>query len=195
MTKQQVEQIIDLLALEEDEIPFSWDGEEYIWNCQYSQEGLTQFPKQRIGRILGESKNKGCWKIIWRGRVSISTYSKYYIKEISQEEAENFIININEKKFILLGDVLKKIWGNHEWSPKECKKYEDELLLLWTPCDISKSLQQISESGWEENTISADCGKTECLCSFHSLSGIDRLKSPARELFEFLGSIFLIKSS
>jgi hypothetical protein len=57
-----------------------WDsntGSSY--SCCFSQEGLKVFSKQKVGIIVGESKDKECWRVQWLGNSSKEVYSKNYI--------------------------------------------------------------------------------------------------------------------
>jgi hypothetical protein len=61
----------------------------HIRRCALSHEGVEQFKYMRrseeitTGRIVGESRNKECWTVLWDGRRSTGSYAKSFILELS----------------------------------------------------------------------------------------------------------------
>ena len=47
--------------------------------CSFSREGLDTFGKNRIGKIVGESRDKTCWLVIWEGQNSKQAFHKSFI--------------------------------------------------------------------------------------------------------------------
>lgn len=91
---------------------------------------------------------------------------------------------------VRIGDVLQKTDESDEVYSAI------ELLTLWQPCGLSKSLQQIvEESGFEKTHGHTKegkyvCAKCEKSCEKYDPGIIYQLKDPsARKLFEFLNKI------
>ena len=47
--------------------------------CSLSREAINTFGKNMRGKIVGESRDKECWIIIWDGQSSRNAYSKDFI--------------------------------------------------------------------------------------------------------------------
>lgn len=98
-----------------------------------------------------------------------------------------------------IGDVLEKIKEKH--YRKDCRSLDSanfqlelkddatrKLLSRWQSCGISKSLQQIAESGWEKYIVSDGVFR---LANPGEAGGVERLKEPAASLFDFIDSLKL----
>lgn len=48
--------------------------------CEFSKEGVGTFNKQRTGYIIGESKDKTCWLVLWNGQKTPHRLHKSFIK-------------------------------------------------------------------------------------------------------------------
>ena len=98
-------------------------------------------------------------------------------------------ITTSRIKPVLIGDVLVKIYKIEDMG--KWQKAKNRLLDLWQECGISKSLQEIAESGWEEKTKIAKPYK-DCFGSTITGAKVEKVLKPEVEaLFSLLISLNL----
>lgn len=90
--------------------------------CEFSEEGLKTFKKERHGVIIGESKNKLCYWVQWRGSNYRNNYHKSFIKisainkimtdkEPKTQEKE-ISTDILSESIVRIGDAFLKLQQN-----------------------------------------------------------------------------------
>ena len=65
--------------------------------CKFTEKGIRTFDKQKIGEFWGESRDKKCWRVLWKGRKTIIGYHKSFIKGTTFQEFHSFNNRKNNK--------------------------------------------------------------------------------------------------
>ena len=102
--------------------------------CEYSEEGLRTFGKQRRGYVLGESKDGRGWRLLWDGLKTTQVYAKDFI-------------NINPLIELYTDDD-----GTEKEIPLAITGHEPEI----TPEiieNIEKSLEYLRKTGLNERAL------------------------------------------
>jgi len=94
-----------------------WKKNEFptIQRCALTREGVEQFKNHKsgrtlpktTGRVIGESRDKKCWTVIWEGHKSLGSYHKDFIylfpngdwKDQAKKWFETRMNNGNESDF------------------------------------------------------------------------------------------------
>ena len=131
--------------------------------CEYSEEGLKSFGKQRRGYVLGESKNGHGWRLLWDRLKTTQVYAKDFI-------------NVNP-----LIDLYVDDDGTEKETPLVITGHEPEI----TPEiieNIEKSLEYLRKTGLNERAlivlIKDYCGNKVGITEIKEVvSAIHKLKS------------------
>lgn len=121
-------------------------------------------------------------------------------KQLTRQEVEAVVERFEKEKYsnygeraLYIGDVLEKIQNNEFFYSIEYEKGDaEELIMLWKPLGLSRSLQEIiEESGWiykGQVDCCIDCHNDAPRCGEKCDEQI--LKSPeANALFNFLQEV------
>ena len=130
--------------------------------CEYSEEGLKTFGKQRRGYVLGESKDGRGWRLLWDGLKTTQVYSKDFI-------------NVNPLIDLYIDD------GTEKETPLAITGHEPKI----TPEiieNIEKSLEYLRKTGLNERAlivlIKDYCGNKVGITEIREVvSAIHKLKS------------------
>ena len=131
--------------------------------CEYSQEGLKTFGKQRRGYVLGESKDGRGWRLLWDGLKTTQVYAKDFV-------------NVNPLIELYTDDD-----GAEKETPLAITGHEPEI----TPEiieNIEKSLESLRKTGLNERAlivlIKDYCGNKVGITEIREVvSAIHKLKS------------------
>lgn len=131
--------------------------------CEYSEEGLKTFNKQRRGYALGEGRDGRSWRILWDNLKTIQIYAKDFI-------------NVNPLIELYTDDD-----GTEKETPLAITEHEPEI----TPEiieNIEKSLECLKKTGLNERAlivlIKDYCGSKVGITGIKEVvSAIHKLKS------------------
>lgn len=50
-----------------------------IFECEFSKHGIKSFNGNRKGKVVGESRNKKNWRVVWNNNKEATAYHKSFI--------------------------------------------------------------------------------------------------------------------